>query len=86
MNWTRLRVFLLTLLLIGSFALLVKVVRIGHRVDSWKASMSASIAAKPASKPAKYEARCVALGGVAVRLHAAKDNVVYDELCLVPNP
>jgi hypothetical protein len=85
MNKRKLLAFLFTLAAFAAFAGLVlccRKYRVGHRLDSCK---QAWIRAER-SQLQRYSERCDALGGVTVRLHDATDNVLYDELCLVPNP
>lgn len=74
------KAFALTLVAFAAFAVLFKTVRLGHRIDAWKATIRAE------RRPLTYRERCDALDGVTVRLHDATAHEVYDELCLVPNP
>ena len=73
---SKLKVFLLTLILFATFALLIKVIHIGKRIDSWKAAIRAE---RPLPS---YKIRCEALGGAHARLHDATANVMYDEVCI----
>lgn len=82
LNKSKLKVFLLTLLAFAAFALLCKTARLGHKIDQFKAAAMYRIKGRQQT----YKERCDALDGVTVRLHDATDNVLYDELCLVPNP
>ena len=75
-GYQKLKAFLLTLLLFACLALLCKVVRLGQRIDSWKAAITAE---RPMPS---YKARCEALGGAPARLHDATAKVVYDEVCI----
>lgn len=79
-GFQKLKAFLLTLLLFACLALLIKVVRIGKRIDSWKASIITAEKPMPS-----YKDRCEALGGAHARLHDATANVMYDEVCIFGN-
>lgn len=86
MNKRKLLVFLATLLGFAAFAGLVLCCRqykLGRRIDQCKEAWSIR---PERSHLQRYSERCAALEGVTVRLHDATENVLYDELCLVPNP
>ncbi len=78
-GFQKLKAFLLTLILFACLALLFKVIRLGKRIDSWKAAITAE------QPMPSYKARCEALGGAHARLHDATANVVYDEVCIFGN-
>lgn len=87
MNKRKLLAFLGTLVAFAAFAGLVLYCRqykLGRRIDQCKEAWTTIRPER--SHLQRYSERCAALDGVTVRLHDATENVLYDELCLVPNP
>lgn len=77
---SKLKAFLITLLLFATIALLFKVVRLGQRVDTFRYDIRAEQPSIPS-----YKVRCEALGCAHARLHDATANVMYDEVCICGN-
>ncbi len=78
----KLKAFVLTLLLFAVFAVLVKVVRLGHRIDAFKAAAAAP-APKKAPRVRTYRERCEDLGGVHVTLLEQRGGPEKGEACML---